>query len=165
MNISKISEVLTKFKQFCRLHGWRTSENEDWIDLNDDYHNFLTTKNVSPASFKTIIRNRKCVVHEGMNYTVVEPSHLAWLFSETPPKDLLSTILENPDFSRRIAIFDLSPTQEGKNTCTKLNNTDSPVFHEFETFLQTELKIKTESFQPFSDPKISLSDTAVPQLA
>ena len=165
MNISKVWEVLTNFKQYCKLRGWRTSEKEDWIDLNDDYHHFLTTRNVSPASFTAIIRNRKCVVHEGMHYTVVEPSHLAWLFSETPSKDLLDTVLKNPDLSRRIAIFDLSPTQEGKNTCIKLNNTDSPVFHEFETFLQTELKIEVESYPPYSEPKISLSSSVVPQLA
>ncbi|HVP16026.1 MAG TPA: hypothetical protein VMT42_01505 [candidate division Zixibacteria bacterium] len=163
--MSRIWEVLTNFKRFCTLRGWRTSENEDWVELNDDYHNFLSTKNVSPASFKAIITNRKCVVHKGLLYTVVEPSHLAWLFSEVPSQDIFSTVLRNPDFSRRIAIYYFSPMLEGKNTCIKLNNTDSPVFHEFETFLQSELKVTVESFQPFSDSKISLSSNALPQLA
>jgi hypothetical protein len=165
MNMSRIWEVLTNFKRFCRLQGWRSSENEDWVELNDDYHNFLSTRNVSPTSFKAIIANRKCVVHEGLLYTVVEPSHVAWLFSEPPSEEVLNTVLKNPDFSRRIAIFDLSPMLKGKNTCCKLNKTDSPVFHEFETFLQSELKIKVEPFQPFSPSKISINSNIVPQLA
>ena len=163
MNMSRIWEVLTNFKRFCRLRGWRASENEDWVELNDDYHNFLSTRNVSPASFKAIIANRKCVVHKGLLYTVVEPSHLAWLFSEAPQENLYSSILKNPDFSRHIAIYDLSPMLEGKNTCVKLNNTDSPVFHEFETFLWSELKVTVEPFQTFSNSKISVS--SIPQLA
>jgi hypothetical protein len=113
--------------------------------LNDDYHNFLSTRNVTSASFKAIISNRKCVVQKGLFYTVVEPSHLAWLFSEVPSEDLYRTVLDNPDFSRRIAIFDFSPLLEEKNICIKLNNTDSPVFHGFETFLRSELK----RFSPF----------------
>jgi hypothetical protein len=165
MSMSRIWEILANFKRFCRPRGWRTSENEDWVELNDDYHNFLSTRNVSPVSFKTIISNRKCVVHKGLLYAVVEPSHLAWLFSEVPSEDLYSAILKNPDFSRRIAIFDLSPMLEGKKTCIKLNNTDSPVFHEFETFLRSELKVTAESFHPLSGSKISVSSDAVPQLA
>jgi len=164
MNMSKIWEVLTSFKRFCRLRGWKTSEKEDWVEFDGDYHNFLSTRNVSPASFKAVIMNRKCVVHEGLSYKVVEPSHLAWLFSEVPSKDLFSTVLENSDFSRRIAIFDFSPMLEGKNTCIKLNNTDSPVFHEFEAFLRSEIKATVESFS-LSDSKIKASSNALPELA
>jgi hypothetical protein len=165
MKMSKIWEILNNFKSFIRLRGWRTSENEDWVELNDDYHNFLWTRNVTPASFKAIVSNRKCVVQKGLFYSVVEPSHLAWLFSEVPSEDLIRTVLENPDFSRRIAIFDFSPMLEGKNLCIKLNNTDSSVFHEFETFLQTELKVRVESFRPFSDSKIKMSSKILPELA
>jgi hypothetical protein len=165
MKMSKIWEILNNFKSFCRLRGWRTSENEDWVELNDDYHNFLWIRNVTPASFKAIVSNRKCVVQKGLLYSVVEPSHLAWLFSEVPSEDLIRTVLENPDFSRRIAIFDFSPMLEGKNLCITLNNTDSSVFHEFETFLQTELKVRVESFRPFSDSKIKVSSKILPELA
>lgn len=162
--MSKIWEILDQFKRFCRLRGWRTSESEDWVELNDDYHNFLWTRNVTRGSFKAIISNRKCVVQKGLFYNVVQPSHLAWLFSEVPSEDLVRTVLENPDFFRRIAIFDFSPMLEGKNLCIKLNNTDSPVFQEFESFLQTELKVKVESVQPFSDSKIRVSSNILPEL-
>jgi hypothetical protein len=164
MKMSKICEILNSFKRFCRVQGWRTSESEDWVELDDDYHNFLWTRNVTPSSFKTIISHRKCVVRKGLFYSVVEPSHLAWLFSEVPSEDLLRTVLQNPDFSKRIAIFDFSPFLEGKNLCIKLNNTDSPVFQEFEVFLQTELKVKVEPLQSFSDSGIKISGSILPEL-
>jgi hypothetical protein len=85
--------------------------------------------------------NRKCVVKEGLSYRVVDASYTAWLLSEAPSENLVKAIFENPDFSKRIALYDLSPMLEGKNLCVKLNFTDSPVFHEFESFLKTELKV------------------------
>ncbi|MGD0160458.1 MAG: hypothetical protein ABSB89_09195 [Candidatus Bathyarchaeia archaeon] len=165
MNISRIWEIVTSFKQFCRLRGWRTSENEDWVELDNEYHNFLSAKNVNPASFKTIITNRKCIVHKGLLYTVVEQSHQAWLFSEPPSQDMYNTVLKKPDYSKNIALFDLSSVQHGKNKCIKLNNTDSPVFHEFETYLQNELKIEIQSYQAPLDTEITLTSNTLSQLA
>jgi hypothetical protein len=165
MNMSGIWEILANFKRFCRLRGWSTSEDEDWVELNNEYHNFLSAKKVNLASFKTIITNRKCVVHKGLRYTVIGPSYQAWLFSEPPPKDFYNTVLEKPDYSKNIALFDLSPTQHGKNMCIKLNNTDSPVFHEFETYLQNELKIEIQPYQPPPVTEITLTNDTLSQLA
>jgi hypothetical protein len=165
MRMSKIWEIMNRFKRSCGLRGWRTSENEDWIELDDDYHNFLWTRNVTPASFKAIISNMKCIVQDGLSYSVVEPTHLAWLFSEVPQQDIIRIVLDSPEFSRRIAIYDLSSLLEGKNLCAKLNNTDSPVFHEFENFLKNELKVKVESLQTFTDSKIKIGSDVLPQLA
>jgi len=163
--MTRILEILSKFKNLCRCHGWKTSENEDWVEINDDYHNFLWARDVHFSSFKRLISNRKCVVREGLCYRVVEPSHTAWLFSETPKEDLVRTIFENPDFSSKIALYDLGPFLEGKNLCVKLNNTGSPVFREFENFLQNELKVKVEPLSPFLDPKINVNSYTVPELA
>ena len=163
--MSKIWEILASFKRFCKLRGWKTSENEDWVELNNEYHNFLSAKNVNPVSFKTIVTNRKCVVRQGQRYTVVEKSRQAWLFSEPPPEDVYNIILKKPDYSRNIALFDLSPTHHGKNTCIKLNNTDSPVFHEFETYLQDELKLQIEPYQPTAETKPVLNDDTLAQIA
>lgn len=141
----RVWEILERFKDRCRFRGWKTSETEDWVEVGDTYHNFLWTRDVHLASFKKIASNQKCVIREGLSYRVVQPSCTAWLLSEAPQESLLKTIFENPDFSKRIALYDLSPLLEGKSMCTKLNSTGSPVFREFENFLKEELKVKLKS--------------------
>lgn len=158
----KIWEILKKFKDLCKFRGWKTSESEDWIEIDDKYHNFLWTRNVPLSSFKSIVSNRRCVVREGLSYHVVEASYTAWLFSETPSETLVKTIFENPDFSKRIALYDLSPLLEGKNLCIKLNHTDSPVFQEFESFLKNELKAK---LKPLSNPEFNTENYTMAELA
>jgi hypothetical protein len=158
----KIWEILKKFKDLCKFRGWKTSESEDWIEIDDKYHNFLWTRAIHPSSFKSIVSNRRCVVREGLSYHVVEASYTAWLFSETPSETLVKTIFENPDFSKRIALYDLSPLLEGKNLCIKLNHTDSPVFQEFESFLKNELKAK---LKPLSNPEFNTENYTMAELA
>lgn len=80
---------------------------------------------------------------------------MAWVFSETPPESLLNFFLENRDFSKRVALYDLSPLAEGRNTCVKLNFTGSPVFQEFENFLEKEFRVKIEEY---TNLKPSLED-------
>jgi hypothetical protein len=68
----------------------------------------------------------------------VDVSYIAWLFSEAPSEELLQTVVENPELSKRTAIYDLSWAYSKKPMCLKLNQTDSSVFHEFENFLEKE---------------------------
>lgn len=144
----KVWEIVENFKSLCRSRGWRTSEDEDWIEVDDKYHNFLSAKEIPLSSFKRIAHNGKCVIREGLSYRVVRASYSAWLFSEAPPEALTKAMCENPEFVNRMALYDLSPMLEGKNLCVKMNQTDSPVFQEFETFLQKELRVKLESIAP-----------------
>lgn len=144
--VSKIWEILRRFKETCRFRGWRTAESEDWIEINNKYHSFLLARSVHPSSFKSIIANRKCVVRDGLSYRVVEASYMAWLFSESLPENLVNVFLEKPEFSRSVALYDLSPLMEGKKACFKLNYTDSPVFQEFERFLESEFGVKIEEY-------------------
>ncbi len=162
MRMPRIWEILKKFKDLCNFRGWKTSESEDWIETDDKYHNFLYARDVHPSSFKRIISNRECVVREGLSYRVVEASYTAWLFSETPPETLVKTIFENPDFYRRVALYDLSPLLEGKNLCVRLNHTDSPVFQEFESFLKNELKVKVKSI---SNSELATENYNITELA
>jgi len=145
MKMPRVWEILKRFKDRCKFRGWKTSETEDWVEVDDTYHNFLWTRDVHVASFKRIASNQKVVIREGLSYRVVQPSYTAWLLSQTPTENLLKTIFENPGFSKRIALYDLSPLLEGKSVCTKLNSTGSPVFREFELFLREELKVKLKS--------------------
>jgi hypothetical protein len=162
MKMNKVWDILRKFKNLCQRRGWKTSENEDWIRTDEGYHNFLWARNVQFSSFKRIISNGKCVVPEGSSYQVLKASYTAWLFSDTPSETLVKTVLENPDFSDRIALYDLSPMLEGKNLCVSLNNTDSPVFKEFESFLKKELGVKVH---PLAYAEAGTDSFSVPELA
>jgi hypothetical protein len=163
--MSRVWEILKKFKDVCRGRGWKTSESEDWVETGDKYNNFLWARDIHPSSFKRIASNRKCIVQEGLAYRVVEASYTAWLFSETPSEALVKTVFENPDFSERIALYDLSPMLEGKNLCVKLNNTDSPVFEEFERFLRSELKVKFKPLSSFSNAEVTEKNCTIEELA
>jgi hypothetical protein len=160
MKMPKVWEILEKFKGLCRLRGWRASENEDLVEVGEEYHNFLYTRDVHPSSFKKIASSRKCAVREGLSYKIIEASYTAWLFLEPPSKMLLRTIFENPEFSERIALYDLSPLLEGRSLCTKINNTESLVFQEFEHFLEKELNVKLKPLTLSSGHSL-LNDIAV----
>jgi hypothetical protein len=165
MKMPRVWEILRRFKETCRFHGWKTSENEDWIERDEEYHNFLWAKDVHLSSFKKIAANRKCIVREGLSYRVVDASYTAWLLSETPSDSLLQTVSENPDLSGRIALYDISPLLEGKSLCLKLNNTDSHVFEEFEHFLKNELKVRFRLFSQLPKTEIAQKDCSINELA
>lgn len=165
VKMPKVWEILKKFKNLCTFKGWRTSESEDWIEVDDKYHNFLWARDIHPTSFKKIVSNRKCVIREGLSYRVVEASCTAWLLCEAPSKLLFEAISENPELHDKVAIYDLSPLLSGKNLCVKLNYTNSPVFHEFENFLKEEFKVKLKSASPFLDVESTENNYELEEIA
>jgi hypothetical protein len=165
MKMTRVWEIINKFKDRCRFHGWNASENEDWVETDEQYHNFLLTRDIHPSSFKKIVANRKCIIREGSSYQVVDASYTAWLFSEAPAEAIVKMVFENPDLSGRIALYDVSPIFEGKNLCLRLNSTDSNVFQEFERFLKSELKLKVKPFSIFIEATIQHEDCPVEELA
>jgi hypothetical protein len=165
MRMSEVWDIVTKFKDLCKRRGWRTSENEDWVESRNKYHNFVWVKDIHPSSFKRIATNNKCVIREGLTYRVVESSYTAWLFSKMPSEILVKTILENPDFSCRIALYDLGNLLDGRGLCTKLNYTDSSVFKESESFLENEFKIKIEPVSHTGVSGISTNTYSVTEMA
>ncbi|MDH5462309.1 MAG: hypothetical protein OEX09_08835 [Candidatus Bathyarchaeota archaeon] len=136
LSIPKIWELLKNFKDLCKSRGWEISEHEDWVKINDDYHNLLWIRTIHPSTFEKVALNQKCAVRQGLSYHVVDVSYTAWLFPQTPPEELIQRVLNNPVLSSRIAIYDLSWAYEGKPVCVKLNMTESLVFREFENFLE-----------------------------
>jgi hypothetical protein len=52
---------------------------------------------------------------------------------------------ENPELFRKTAIYDLSCTHSEKSVCLKLNQTDSRVFQEFESFLEKKWGVRFKS--------------------
>jgi hypothetical protein len=73
---------------------------------------------------------------------VVKVTYTAWLFPESPSEVLVQTVANDPELSRRIAIYDLSNVYAGESVCLKLNETESKVFQEFENFLERKWGVK-----------------------
>jgi hypothetical protein len=165
MKVSRVWEIVTRFKELCRRRGWTTSENEDWVEVKENYHNFVYVKDIHPSSFKTIAKSNKCVVQEGLTYKVVESSYTAWLFSEMPSDVLTRIVLENPDLSSKIALYDLSSFPNDKNVCFRLNCTDSSVFKEFEGFLENDLKVKLQPLSSTATSEKCSDGCAITELA
>jgi hypothetical protein len=165
MKMPQILKVLDNFKDLCKRQGWKTCENEDWVQTEDGFHNFLCARNISSSSFKKVASERKCVIEEGLTYHVVQASYTAWLFPQTPSDDLIRIVTENLDFNSRTALYDLSLLLEGETTCPRLNNTASSVFQEFEKFLQEQLDVQFEQLSSQLEPRTKNVGSTVPQLA
>lgn len=142
LSIPKVWDLLRHFKDRCQSMGWKTSEHEDWVKTDDEYHNFLWIRTIHPSTFEKVATNRKCAVRQGLSYRVVDVSYTAWLFPRTPPEELVERVINNPELSRRTAIYDLSWAYEGKPVCAKLNETESTVFREFESFLMDKCGVE-----------------------
>jgi len=135
LSLPRICELLKGFKERCQRKGWKTSEESDWVQIDDEYHDFVWGKNVQSSTFLILSRNPKCTVREGYTYRVVNASYVAWLFQQPPPVSVLQALTEEADLEKRTAIYDLSEVYQGNPVCLKLNTTESLVFREFETFL------------------------------
>ena len=62
--------------------------------------------------------------------------------------------MKSPNLLRRVAIYDLSHVYKGEKFCLKINETESPVFKEFERFLSEKYKIE---FKPIKETISSLT--------
>ncbi len=121
------------------MRGWEICEDEDWVKTDDGkYHIFLWTQTVHPSTFERIVENHKCAIRRGISYEVVDISYVAWLFQAKPSESLIQRIRENPELSKKTAIFDLNYAYTEEPLCFKLNETESKVFKEFEKFLEEE---------------------------
>lgn len=146
IGIPRIWELLKAFKNRCTSKGWKASSYEDWVEINDEYHNFLWARNISSSAFKRLNSSRKFVVQENLSYHIVDASYTAWLFSESPSENLTKTVFCNQDFSKRIALYDLSQIFLSEPNIKRFNRTESKVFQEFENFLKSQLKARVTDY-------------------
>ena len=135
--------LIEVFKERCQSSGWETYETEDLIKTEDgEYHSFLWTQTIHQSTFERIATTRKCGIHRGTYYEVVDITYMAWLFQERAPDFLVARIRENPGLRTKTAVFDFSYVHTGENVCLKFNETKSIVFKEFEQFLAEEWGIE-----------------------
>jgi len=154
MAVPRIWEVIRSFKDECQSAGWKTSENEDWVLADQQYHNFLWTRTIHPSTLKKIAKASKCAVREGVSYKVVDIAYTAWLFSEAPPEELIQTVRDNENLAKNTALYDFSGFYGAKPMCTRINSTESKVFKEFENFLQKKWGVKFKSAQDIVTAKV-----------
>jgi hypothetical protein len=141
-------ELIEQFKAWCQSRGWKAPDREDWIKINDEYHNFLWIQTIHPSTFEKIAMNSRCAIREGNSYRVVDVPYTAWLCSKSLPELIANEIAKKPKLLKKNAIYDLSQAYlGGEPVCLKLNETDSVVFQEFESFLEKERKLKLKQLQ------------------
>lgn len=154
MAVPRIWEVIRHFKNECQSAGWKTSENEDWVLADEQYHNFLWARTIHPSTLKKIAKASKCAVREGISYRVVDVAYTAWLFSEAPPEELIHIVIDDENVAKNTAVYDMSDLHSAKPMCTRLNLTENKVLKEFENFLQKKWGVKFKSAQDIVTAKV-----------
>jgi hypothetical protein len=96
---------------------------------------------------KEIALKHKCAIRKRSCYEIVDVAYIAWLLYETPSEELLQAFFDDPELSKRVALYDLSAVYSDEPICLRLNQTDSRVFMEFEKFLERKWKIKFKQIQ------------------
>jgi hypothetical protein len=135
LSIPRNWELIKSFKEWCKRKGWRSDEEEDWVRLDHEFHDFVWVKNVQPSTFRRVMQNPKCTIHDGFSYRVVNASYVAWLFQESPSGTVVQALIDDPKLFAITALYDFSEVYQEVPICLKLNATKSQVFDEFERFL------------------------------
>ena len=128
-------EVIEEFKNLCTTKGWITFEHEDLVKAGDKYHYLVFTHRIFPETFRRVILNSRQCIREGNMCRTVDVSHIAWISQNAIPDSVLTLLVAKPMLLRKVALYDISPLSRRKNLCLKINETESPVFLEFEKFL------------------------------
>ena len=146
----KVWELLERFKEVCRDRGWKISDNEDIIEIENEYHNFIGASATYPSTFEKVAASRKKAVRNGKSYHPIEVSYIAWVFQKRPSEQLLKTLTDDPKLTRNTALYDLSSIYQGQRQCLGLNQTKSLAFKRFEKFLKEKYGVETK---PLYEPQ------------
>lgn len=138
-----ILNLLERFKTQCQCEGWKICNNEDLVNVDNEYHYFIWIKHNNPGTFrKTVCLEKKIPVKENSLYKLVNVTYIAWISSESLSNDDLKLFFEIPGLAKRVAIYDLNLNDGETSVCSIINETDSAVFKKFENFLSEEFKVK-----------------------
>jgi len=140
--LHKAWDLVARFADDCRQHGWKVYENEDLIEAENEFHKFIWVNHLQTSTFKYIVTNPLCSIREGISYKIVKLSYVAWILPEALPMSIWQMVKESPSLSRNVALYGLSWSYGRKQTCLNLNKTESLVFKKFERFLNAEYGIK-----------------------
>lgn len=144
----QVWELLKNFKDLCSRQGWKTSDYEDLVKMDGEYHDFIGTRTIHPSTFRRIAFNKRRAVPDGKSYRNVDISFTAWVFQQQPSEQLIETLAVDQELSKKTALYDLSGAYQGKPLCLKLNETNSPVFDQFEKFLKETYGVTFKPLRP-----------------
>jgi len=150
VRVPKVWDLLKHFKETCQRRGWKTSDYEYVVKIDDEYHNFIGARTAHTSTFKKIASSKKCAVANGQAYRVIDISYTAWVFQQPPSEQLIKVLTMDSELSKKTAMYDLSNVYQGKPICLKVNETDSPVFDEFESYLKEMYGVETK---PLYEPR------------
>ena len=132
----KISKCIDRFKEYChKSKKWTVYEGEDLVQVGNSYHKFAWVRSVQPTTFQSIVMNPISAIRQGVMYRIVKISFMAWVLPETPSATILELFEENPTFLKWVALYDFGRISGDLPCCSRLNETKSVVFQEFERFL------------------------------
>ncbi|UCE96356.1 MAG: hypothetical protein JSV51_01735 [Candidatus Bathyarchaeota archaeon] len=153
--IPKVWDLLERFKETCRNRGWKTTDFEDVIKIDDEYNNFIGTRTTHPSTFKRIVASKRLAIPEGTSYQAITVSYTAWVFQQPPSKQVVEVLVKDSELTKKAALYDLSRVYQGKPICLKLNETGSQAFTEFERFLKDTYGVETKPlYEPLKkEPK------------
>jgi len=132
---SSFWSLIEKFKNACKNKNWRIYGDEDIVYDGSEYHRLVIVHQTRFETFKRVIANPHQSIKRGDQHEVVNVSYIAWISQEQIPKIAADFLANRPALLSRVALYDLSPLNNGENVCLKMNRTDSTVFREFESFL------------------------------
>jgi len=140
-----IFDCIDRFKKHCvKSKSWKVYEGADLIQVKNKFHKFVWIQNLRPLTFESMIRNPLCAVAEGVLYRTKSISFMAFVVPQPPSAEILKFFREEPSIQRWVALYDLSRVFGSEPVCAKLNMTKSPVFNEFERYLDKCYDIKFE---------------------
>lgn len=135
LRLSNFWDFMEKFKHACKIRGWKVFEREDIVDENGRYHQIVLVHQIHFETFRRVTTSFHRFIRERETLNMIDISYIAWISQNPIPESVLDFLAAEPRLLSRIALYDLSLLDRGRNVCLKINETDSVVFQEFERFL------------------------------
>lgn len=140
----RVFEALKKFRERCLRRGWTASRDGDWVKAGEAYHAFLWCRSLSAGTLHSIAASSEVSICEQDRWKVQKVDYIAFL-SGGFTEDVFDLLERNPHLSNRVMLYDID------RSC-KTGKAISPVFREFERFIEEEYGITLEPVTRVQSP-------------
>jgi hypothetical protein len=119
------------------------SQDGDWVKAGEAYHAFLWCKSLSAETIHSIAARSEVSIYEQDRWKVQKVDYIAFLSGLTA--GVFELLERYPHLSNRVMLYDID---RGRKT----GNAVSPVFGEFERFMEEEYGIALEPVAGVESP-------------